>query len=79
MPQFFIFFQICRRKKDHGRAEALLIAAWALGLRATNISVPPIVVDVVEDSASLSPSSTEDEGEMDVDGVDDATDECLSS
>ena len=24
----------CRRKKDHGRAEALLIAAWALGVRA---------------------------------------------
>ena len=23
----------CRRKKDHGRAEAMLIAAWALGLR----------------------------------------------
>lgn len=23
-----------RRKKDHGRAEALLIVAWALGLRA---------------------------------------------
>ena len=22
-----------RRKKDHGRAEAMLIAAWALGLR----------------------------------------------
>ena len=24
---------LCRRKKDHGRAEAMLIAAWALGLR----------------------------------------------
>lgn len=24
-----------KRKKDHGRAEALLIAAWALGIRAT--------------------------------------------
>jgi hypothetical protein len=30
-------FQVasCRRKKDHGRAEALLIAAWALGVRAS--------------------------------------------
>jgi len=27
---------VCRRKKDHGRAEALLIVAWALGIR-----VPP--------------------------------------
>jgi hypothetical protein len=23
----------CRRKKDHGRAEALLLVAWALGIR----------------------------------------------
>jgi hypothetical protein len=23
----------CRRKKDHGRAEALLMAAWGLGIR----------------------------------------------
>lgn len=30
MFSFFLF----RRKKDHGRAEALLIAAWALGVRA---------------------------------------------
>ena len=26
---------MCRRKKDHGRAEAMLIAAWALGVRIT--------------------------------------------
>ena len=25
----------CRRKKDHGRAEALLIAAWGFGFRRT--------------------------------------------
>ena len=25
----------CRRKKDHGRAEALLLAAWGVGVRRT--------------------------------------------
>lgn len=25
--------RMCRRKKDHGRAEALLMAAWAMGVR----------------------------------------------
>ena len=25
----------CRRKKDHGRAEALLLAAWGIGFRRT--------------------------------------------
>jgi len=39
-----------KRKKDHGRAEALLIAAWALGVRAA-----PCVVEV--------PSSSTSEGE----------------
>lgn len=29
----------CRRKKDHGRAEALLIAAWSLGCRAQAVAV----------------------------------------
>ena len=29
------FFDVFRRKKDHGRAEALLIAAWGLGFRRT--------------------------------------------
>ena len=24
---------MCRRKKDHGRAEALLLLAWAMGIR----------------------------------------------
>lgn len=28
------------RKKDHGRAEALLLAAWGLGLRATKLASP---------------------------------------
>ena len=26
---------MCRRKKDHGRAEALLLAAWGIGFRRT--------------------------------------------
>ncbi|KAG7673231.1 hypothetical protein Ndes2437B_g01358 [Nannochloris sp. 'desiccata'] len=36
-----------KRKKDHGRAEALLIAAWALGVRAA-----PCVVDVPSSSST---------------------------
>ena len=27
---------MCRRKKDHGRAEALLLAAWGVGVRRTS-------------------------------------------
>lgn len=37
-----------RRKKDHGRAEALLIAAWALGLRAEVVQGPPQDQDAVD-------------------------------
>ncbi len=29
----------CRRKKDHGRAEALLLAAWGIGVRRTTADV----------------------------------------
>ena len=29
---------ICRRKKDHGRAEAMLIAAWGVGLRLNTLA-----------------------------------------
>lgn len=33
---------VTRRKKDHGRAEAMLIAAWGLGMRvAADTSAPP--------------------------------------
>ena len=31
---------LLRRKKDHGRAEAILIAAWALGVRARALAGP---------------------------------------
>lgn len=44
-----------RRKKDHGRAEAMLIAAWALGVR-----IAPEAA--VEDAAAL---ESEEEGERD--------------
>jgi hypothetical protein len=37
---------VTRRKKDHGRAEAMLIAAWALGVRTA-----PEAAD--EDAAAL--------------------------
>ena len=40
----------CRRKKDHGRAEALLIVAWALGIR-----VPP-ASETAEKLAAIEPS-----------------------
>lgn len=38
-----------KRKKDHGRAEALLIAAWALGVRATAAPSTDIVSTVDSD------------------------------
>ena len=37
-----------RRKKDHGRAEAMLIAAWALGLRIEPETESVIVVPAAE-------------------------------
>jgi hypothetical protein len=48
-----------KRKKDHGRAEALLIAAWALGVRAAPCAVP---VDIL-DSISITSSEGEEEEE----------------
>lgn len=47
----------CRRKKDHGRAEALLLAAWALGVR-----MQPIVVPV--GGGSSSSEGEEEEGDL---------------
>ena len=35
----FWFYLGCRRKKDHGRAEALLLAAWGIGVRRTTADV----------------------------------------
>ena len=34
---------VIRRKKDHGRAEAMLIAAWGLGMRITADNSAPRV------------------------------------
>lgn len=45
----------CRRKKDHGRAEAMLIAAWALGLR-----IEPETDNVIVVPAAESKESSED-------------------
>ena len=49
----------CRRKKDHGRAEAMLIAAWALGLRIERETESVIVVPPAE-----SKDSSEDAEDM---------------
>ncbi len=59
------FYALCRRKKDHGRAEAMLIAAWALGLRIQADSGDVIVAPPVEpQEASLDDLlSEEDVGE----------------
>lgn len=35
----------CRRKKDHGRAEALLIAAWGFGFRRTKSDADAIAAE----------------------------------
>ena len=47
---------MCRRKKDHGRAEALLIAAWALGVRA---APPPAVATLSDEEEAGEPSEAE--------------------
>ena len=39
----FIDCGACRRKKDHGRAEALLIAAWAAHMRPQSLVTEPTV------------------------------------
>lgn len=49
----------CRRKKDHGRAEALLIVAWALGVRAPKISTT--FAHVAEGEAIALPADAEGE------------------
>ena len=41
-----------RRKKDHGRAEAMLIAAWALGLRIEPETESVVVVPAAESNES---------------------------
>ncbi|EIE27621.1 hypothetical protein COCSUDRAFT_52223 [Coccomyxa subellipsoidea C-169] len=57
--------ELLKRKKDHGRAEAMLIAAWALGLRIQADSGDVIVAPPVEpQEASLDDLlSEEDVGE----------------
>ena len=41
----------CRRKKDHGRAEALLLAAWGLGLRLPFDGwLPPAIQSLVSEA-----------------------------
>jgi hypothetical protein len=47
-----------KRKKDHGRAEALLIAAWALGVRAA-----PCAVNSEHMSSSFTSNSDNSDGE----------------
>jgi hypothetical protein len=63
-----VFDGVARRKKDHGRAEAMLIAAWALGLRIQPDSEEVAVVPPVEtQKASLDDLlSEEDEGDSEV-------------
>ncbi|KAK9917106.1 hypothetical protein WJX75_000945 [Coccomyxa subellipsoidea] len=60
--------ELLKRKKDHGRAEAMLIAAWALGLRIQPDSEEVAVVPPVEtQKASLDDLlSEEDEGDSEV-------------
>ncbi|KAK9853915.1 hypothetical protein WJX84_007150 [Apatococcus fuscideae] len=50
--------KLISRKKDHGRAEALLIAAWALGAR--NATVPdeemaPVIGEMAPAIAEMAP------------------------
>ena len=47
-----------RRKKDHGRAEALLIVAWALGLRALKPRPEEPGDIIITESNGFVPSST---------------------
>ncbi len=37
MQLYFQLLAWCRRKKDHGRAEALLLAAWGIGFRRSTV------------------------------------------
>ena len=53
----------CRRKKDHGRAEALLLAAWGLGVRMEPLAAGD---DDDDDGAEgVAGGSEEDEDEDD--------------
>ncbi|BDA48572.1 Holliday junction resolvase MOC1, chloroplastic [Coccomyxa sp. Obi] len=61
---------LLKRKKDHGRAEAMLIAAWALGLRIQPDSGDVTVVPPVEtQEASLDDLLSEEDAD-DTDTVD---------
>ncbi|GAB4819483.1 hypothetical protein N2152v2_006529 [Parachlorella kessleri] len=54
-----------RRKKDHGRAEALLIAAWGLGVRMTAVEQPGGILSYsapVDGDVSNEPSAGGAEG-----------------
>lgn len=44
-----ITFSTCRRKKDHGRAEALLLLAWALGVRAPSARPGKCIDESIEE------------------------------
>ena len=53
---------MCRRKKDHGRAEALLLLAWAVGIRAKSVVSD---TDNSIDSADVAEASGKDFDGMD--------------
>lgn len=55
----------CRRKKDHGRAEALLIVAWALGVRFPKEEITSEISSIESiDSEDGAPLDTKQIGEL---------------
>ena len=66
-----------KRKKDHGRAESLLIGAWALGLRKDNARGEVTWPEIIPTEAETDVETEDARSESD-DDDDDDDDELLT-